>query len=553
MYEITSFIGGLSDYEDRGVRGSFKFGSNLNVRRNRDSLYPNQALVDEGLKEYSQSPSASVSPSTSASRSVSPSPSASPSSVSPSRSPSISISLSPSTSTGASSSFSASISLSPSVSASITPSSSISLSPSPSNGAGVTTVFQDLIRFFVKCTDGYTYGFGSTGYIYRRDQGSSWVQVYKDPDGEIKGAAEWPSAAGSTFLYWATDKKLNRKLIPGLGNWNDVNQGGLGVWPKTDLQSAPWHTMRECGGSLIIANGPYLALVGYDQSYANEALDLIPGNIATTLVERNGRTIIGTSRKDNPSKSVNAAIDCEVPLAQIGDDGGIFFANMTDTIPVKAFPGGGKCNPGGVCNSFNPVTFFEWEQTALNWIDKQEVGNLALFGVYGATSGKNGVYSYGRTDKNKPFILNLEYELEVDEIGAITMIDDLLIMSYRDGASFGVKAVDQNNKATGIYEGLEFKAPPKIPEKVTVWNKVELWMAPLPTGSSIEYYYRLNKTGNYIKAKTALGDDAHDVVGSQQAIFSVAGAGEVYEHKIVLIPSGNTAPEIFRERVFFDV
>jgi len=544
MYEVQSFSGGLSDYTDRGIRGSFKFGANLSVRRLIDSLTPGQALLDEGLKEYSQSPSASISPSTSVSKSISPSASVSPSSSSPSSSPS------PSTGTSSSPSLSASLSLS--LSPSITPSSSISPSPSPSGGAGVTTVFQDLIRFFVKCTDGFTYGFGSTGYVYRRDDSSSWIQVYKDPDGEIKGAYEWPSITGETFIYWATAKKLHRKRIPGLANWNDVDQGGTGTWPKTDLIDATWHTMRECGGSLIIANGPYLALVGYDQSYTREALDLIPGNIATTIVERNGRTIVGTSRVSDPSKSINAAIDCEVPLAQVGDDGQIYFANMTDTIPVKAFPGGGKCNPGGVCNSIEPVTFFEWEQTALNWIDKQDVGNLALFGVYNATTGKNGVYSYGRTDKNKPFILNLDYELQVDEIGAIVIVDGLLLISYRDGADFGVKAVDQNTKATGIYEGLDFKAPAKIPAKITVWNNVELHMKPLPAGTSVEFYYRMDRNGDYVRARTLDGELRFEKTGGDKAQFSIMAEGEIFEHKIVLNPSFNVAPDIYRERVFFN-
>lgn len=552
MYEVQSFSGGLSDFTDRGIRGSFKFGANLSVRRSIDSLTCGQALIDEGLSEYSQSPSASVSPSASISKSISPSASASPSSISVSRSPSTSVSASQSASTGISPSVSLSVSLSLSLSPSTTSSVSVSPSPSPSGGAGVTTVFQDLVRFFVKCTDGFTYGFGSTGYVYRRDDSSGWIRVYKDPDGEIKGATEWPSITGETFLYWATARKLHRKRIPGLANWNDVDQGGTGTWPKTDLMDATWHTMRECGGSLIIANGPYLALVGYDQSYTREALDLIPGNVATTIVERNGRTIAGTSRISDPTKSINAAIDCEVPLAQVGDDGQIYFANMTDSIPVKQFPGGGKSNPGGVCNSVTPVTFFEWEQTALNWIDKQDVGNLALFGVYNATTGKNGIYSYGRTDKNKPFILNLDYELQVDEIGAIVMVDGLLLIAYRDGSNFGVKAVDSTTKATGIYEGLDFKAPAKIPAKITVWDNVELYMKPLPAGTSVEFYYKMDRDGDYVRARTLDGELRFEKTGGDKAQFSIVAQGEIFEHKIVLNPSFNVAPEIYRERVFFN-
>lgn len=552
VYEVSSYTGGISDFSDRGIRGSFKYGANLDIRRYKDSLTAGQALLDEGLRDDSRSPSASVSPSSSVSRSVSPSQSPSPSSVSVSRSPSSSVSSSQSASTGVSPSPSLSISLSPSLSPSVTPSSSISLSPSPSGGAGTTTIFQDLIRFFVKATDGFTYGFGSTGYIYRRDDGGGWITVYKDPDGEIKGASEWYNRAGETYLYWATNTKLHRKRLPGLANWNDVDQGGTGVWPKTNLNGVEWHTMRECGGALVIANGPYLAMVGYDESYTNEALDLIPGNIAKTIVERNGRTIVGTSRQSDPSKSINAAIDCEVPLAQVGEEGQIYFANMTDSIPVKQFPGGGKCNPGGVCNSIQPISFFEWEQTALSWIDKQEVGNLALFGVYNADAGYGGVYSYGRTDKNKPFVLNLDYQLDVTEIGAIIVLDGLLLISYRDGTDFGVKAVDQNNKAIATYEGLDFKAPSKLPVKITEWKYAELLLDPLPSGTSVEFYYRMYKTGAYVRARTLDGETSFTKAGGKKALFSIEAEGEIFEHKIILNPSFNVSPEIYRTRVYFN-
>jgi hypothetical protein len=309
--------------------------------------------------------------------------------------------------------------------------------------------------------------------------------------------------------------------------------------------------MRECGGSLIIANNKYLALVGYDGSYTNEALDLIPGNIAKTIVERNGRTIVGTSRQSDPSKSSNASIDTEVPLSQVGEDGQIYFANMTDSIPVKAFPGGGKCNPGGVCNSFEQINFFEWEQDALSWISKQAVGNLAMFGVFGADEGYGGVYSYGRTDKNKPFTLNLDYSLDVDEIGALVNVDGTLLISYRDGSTYGVKAVDSTTKAVGTYDGLEFKAPTKIPISITHWKEAELFMKPLPSGSSVEYYYRMNKISDFVRARTASGETSFAVAGGKKAVFSISAEGEIFEHRIVLNPTFNVSPEIYRERIMF--
>lgn len=531
-YLVDSFAGGLADYEKKGVAGSFKFASNGNIRQEyRDTFSCRQALEEEGLHS-SSSPSRSTSPS-------------------------LSISSSPSLSA------SRSVSPTPSPSASASPSSSRSASPSPTGSASpslspsvsfpITSVFRDLIRWFVKASDGYTYGFGHTGYIYRRDLSGFWQRVYKEPDGEIKGAAEWYNSGGKTYLYWATNTKLHRKELPGLSNWNDADaDNGSDVWPKQNLSPATWHSMRECGGSLIIANGKNLALVGYDDSYTNNALDLIPGNVATTIVERNGRTIVGTARASNETRGINAAIDTEVALAQVGDNGELFFADMVNSVSVRKFPGGGKCNPGGVTNEIEQVNFFEWEQTALSWIDKHAVGNMALFAVYGAEEGKNGVYSFGRYNKNKPFVMNLDHQIEADELGAITVVDDgTMLVSYKDGSDYGVKATDPNNKATADYYGLDFRAPNKKPAQITNWQYTEMFLDPLPSGCGVEFYYKLNKSTDWIQARTADGQNRFTRADAQKVVFNIASDGKVFEHWVRLIPYGNETPEIHWIETFF--
>lgn len=529
IYEIKQWSGGLADEEDKGIAGAYKFAKNNDPRKRNDSFSAAQAFIDIGVNQTGRSPSASVSPSASPSRSPSLSVSAS---SSPTPSPSASTSPSPS----------------PSATGSATPSSSVS--PSPSSSAGITTQFLDLIRWWVEGSDGYTYGFGNTGYVYRIDEDFFVQRVYKDPDGAIKGAAEWYATAGKTFLQWANDKKLKRKPMPGLANYNDVET------QAQNLNSADYHTMREAGGSLIIANGPVLALVGYDQSYTNEALNLIPGNISKTLVERDGRTIVGTYRPGNPAKGINGAIDAEVPLAQIGDDGELFYADMQSSTPITRFPGGGKVNPGGVCNQVDQVNFFEWEQNALNFIDKQSVGNMALFAVYDADEGKGGVYSYGRKRKNKPMILNCDYQFDADELGAIISVNGVTMVSYRDGSDFGVKVLDENNKAEAVYEGLDFRAPVKTPVETTIFSKAELYMKPLPAGSWVEFWYKLDKTGDFIRARVA--DKVGGVEVSQwnlpltkKAVFRIQAAGEIFEPKIVVHPYGNETPEIHRARIYF--
>lgn len=532
VLEIKSWEGGISSFSDRGIRGAFKFASNIDIRKANDTLSCGQALKEEGLFETSHSTSPSVSQS----------PSLSPSSSS-SQSHSPSESVSPSASPSGSASRSASKSLSPSASQS--PSSSVSASLSPS--AGLNNVYVDLVIAWVKATDGNIYGFGNAGNIYRRYPDGYTRNVYKDPDGAIKGAIEKPSSSGATYLQWATNTSIKQKPLPGSSTWSDVTE------IANNLTGAEWHTMKQIGGANYIANGSKLALVGYDDSWTNEALDLIPGNIAKTLVERNGRAVVGTFKAGYPNKGVNAMIDTEVPLAQIGDDGELFFTNFTESMPVRRFPGGGRVNPGGVTNLVDQIEIFDWVFGADSWVDKQTMGNMSLWGVFDGVIAKRGIYTYGRKNKEQPFTLNLEYSLQVDEIGALVVTDDgTILASYQDENDFGVKAVDSTTKAQGLWEGLEFRAPIKRTEQITKFNYVEVFMDALPVGCSVYFYYQKNKSGTWVQAYTADGNQAFTTTNGKKATFRIGEEMDIYEPRVLMIPNGNETPEIYRIRTYFE-
>jgi hypothetical protein len=379
-------------------------------------------------------------------------------------------------------------------------------------------------------------------------------QVY-DCHQEIKGAAEKPSSSGKVYLLFATNTNIHRKEIPGRADWNDVDTAGTvqgDEWPKTNLDGEAWHTMRQIQGDVLIANGSKLAMAAYDDSYTNEALDLIPGNTAKTLIERTGRVVIGTVLTSDPSNGVNSAIDAESPLVQVGNDGALYFANMVDSVPITRFPGGGRTNPGGVCNEISQVSLFTWESTALSWIDKQVFGNMALFGVFAATQGYNGIYSYGRQDKQHNQVLNLKYGLEVQEIGAIEHFNGLTFASYYDGSTLGVKVTDLKNKARAVYNGLDFRPSAGKKELQTnSFKRVELFLLPLPAGCSVEFWYKADKNGDYKQALTGDGKTSYSITGGKKAEFSIGAEVQVFEPQIVLNPSGNTTPEVIRTRTYF--
>ena len=310
--------------------------------------------------------------------------------------------------------------------------------------------------------------------------------------------------------------------------------------------------MKQIGGANYIANGSKLALVGYDDSWTNEALDIIPGRLIKTIIERNGRAVEGTYPAGYPNKGINGAIDCEYPLIQIGDDGNLFYADFNSSMPIKRFPGGGRVNPGGVANEVEEIEIFDWVFGADSWVDRQTLGNMSIWGVFDADIGKNGLYYYGRKNKEQPFTLNLEYLMEVDEIGAVVNVDGTTLASYRDGTDFGVRAVDPDIKAEGIWEGLEFRFPTKKAEQITRVSHVEVFMDLLPTGCSVYFYYQKNKSGTFVQAYTAEGGEAFTATNGKKATFRIGEEMDIFEPRIRMVSSGNTTAEIFRIVTYFE-
>ena len=467
-YIISSFRGGISKYKDRGLAGAFQYGRNLNFRTDDNTLTCNQDLTQEGSR-----------------------------------------------------------------------------------------VIADLINFFVPSITGKLYAFGDSGKIYERDSAGTWTLKYTDPDGEIKGAAEWYQENGNTYLFWATDTKLHSKELPGASDWSDVDANIVVgsttyTYPKTNLLSAAWHTMKQALGDLYIANDNKLAMVGYDGSFTTEALSIFFDESLKSLLERDTYILFGTARQDGREIShlyqwdtissswngkkvvfkgdVNAIIDTDIGLAQVGTDGGIFYADMVTPLLIRTIDGGGQSNPGGV--------------------DVDE--GLALFGIYGNSNDDNGIYSYGRTNKDENHVFNLEHYLgSVDKVGAIVNFDNKIFVSYKSGSSYYVKRTDDNNKATGVYRSLQL-----IPDKQFInqylWRVVKVYMKPLPAGCEVGLTYKTNRSGSFKSANLEGGLTSFSTIDGTEAVFLVGDKANIFEFELTLTPNGNYAPEIERIEVYFD-
>jgi hypothetical protein len=475
---INTFNAGISAYENKGQKGSFKTGSSIDIRKVIDSLSCQQALT-----------------------------------------------------------------------------SNLSIS----GGATMTA----LGRFHVIASDGASYVFCGDGKIFKITSGDVVTLVYTDTQesGNIIGAAEFSDISGNYFLLWATPTRLNIKKIiasayTNTEPWADVNTAPTGSWPKTNLTSTTWHTMKRAGSSLQICNDNTLAMVGSDLSYTNNSLQLIPGNVARTLLERDVNVIVGCGRKGNedlsaffgwdlisdnyiskkfiPVKLINALIDTDKPLAQVGTSGALYYADFLNVLPIISFTGGGSVNPDGVEND----------------------QGLALFGVFGNGAGNTGIWSYGKKRIDHPYSLNLEYPLTCDEIGSVKKRGTDIFVTYKNGSTYGIKKVDTAAKAVATYGGLDLRVPDKyIGDELPTFTHIKVTTLPLPTGTSIQVKRRIDKdlaTG-FLAANIEGGATSFNTVNGEEAEFLLGDKGKIIEPQVILTPSGNTTPDVLSVEIFFDL
>lgn len=418
-----------------------------------------------------------------------------------------------------------------------------------------SSTINDLIQFFVPAQDGTTYAFGSAGSVYAISGNTAdpvVTFVYNDENGNIKGAQEWKQSDGNNYIYWATHTSVARMILNGSVDapWAG---GVVNTNYKTTLDGSDWHTMKNAGGVLSIANGNYLATIDYDGNFNAASLNVRPGNILTALEERDDYIIMGSKRQDSaeeghiwswinvalasnwiqkkriPVQGVNSIITTENMFIQGGDDGELFYSDFVNALSLHAIPGGGRTNPGGVA------------------IDN----DLAVFGFYGGTYP--GLWTYGRRMKNRPQALNYTYRLaptvagsSVSTIGAVTNMNGLLLASWTtvDGSTtdYGLDMVSSTTRANAVYEGLEFDGGQ--PHLKKPFQSVKVISSPLSSGTSYSIKFKTDKESNWRYAVLAGGSTTYSITDSVESEWTIGKTAVIYEVGAELNASGSSTPEI---------
>lgn len=416
-----------------------------------------------------------------------------------------------------------------------------------------STTVTDLVLVFVTASDGNKYAFGDTGKIYRKTAGT-WSLVYTDADGRISGAVEFKSTTG-VWLMYATRTKFKKILLSTAGGtWTTPTTVGT----FTNGIAGDFHTMRDAIGTVIINDGDVLALYDYEDAFNNAALRMPTGTKGRCMADRKNRVYIGDKnevlkrgtmlewdriqpswidKEDAKGNGINAMEWFEQgALCQVGSNGQLKYFNLATISPFRRIPDTGLANPEAIC-THNEITHI---------------------GMTGGT--RDGVYSVGRVDNNDPISIALEYvpshgKLTGCEIGALISDGEDLYVSWKDGSTYGIDVVDQENKAVGVFESLRMNMSRPQVDKLVEY--IKLTILDMPEGTSVKVQWRSSADGYTAWKDTELangdvvtGASEEDDDGSK-IIFKAGAQGEEYEVKLTLTPNGNATPKVLSINNYF--
>jgi len=426
---------------------------------------------------------------------------------------------------------------------------------------GLTTVQQKLtrndgtnvdtlVKVVVSASNGYTFWFASdSGKIWARSSSGTWSLAYTTAPAAgtagCSGAAEY-----NGFIYWATQSRLHRVTIAGADDSWAAGEVSLN-WQTFAVTDADFHPMAIQDVTLFIGDGNRVVSVNSDSVFNNKALDIKTPLRIKTMIPYEIDILIGTFvantvnrteiiRWDASSPSwntsdpieevgINAFIrDDNYMYVNAGRAGNIYFYNGEQLVPFKRIPG-------------------TYSDTQYGTIHPQAVGNYKGVPIFGFSNGagnpaKQGVYSFGSYSRDYPKVLDLSWVISRDvtsgiEIGAIVVSDFELLVSFKDGANYGVDKIDYTAKyASAFFETMMLFQQDRTQGKTLAGVIVPYNTLPANTGVTISYSVN---GGAYV----AMTDVDNSVLQLLEAKLSVGDIGSL-QIRVGFDVSGNNAPSI---------
>jgi hypothetical protein len=321
----------------------------------------------------------------------------------------------------------------------------------------------DLCKVIVACSDGNTYYFGSTnGKVWKRASDGTWSYLV-----QITGQNGYHAILGGSeyqgYIYYATRYSLGRWQIG--TDWSTRND----TWNSFLKGDIDFHPMRIVNQVLYIGDKNIVAQVDAG-TFSQNALDIADPLRIKSLGRVNTDLLIGTYVNDNVNATEllrwntwSVSFSTSDPIPEVGINA---FLEMDNQVVVSAGTKGNLYIYDGMTLDLYKTVKGVYTGTKRATVNPNAVfnfGGLPLFGFSNVSDNPAplGVYCLGRTNRNYPYILSLDFpistnDLENIEIGAIASINaDQFTVSWKKtvGATitYGVDVLDLTTKNTLAY------------------------------------------------------------------------------------------------------
>ena len=419
------------------------------------------------------------------------------------------------------------------------------------------TTVDEFVKNIVVSSNGRTYHFSSaSGKIWERTGAGAWSLVHTTTP--AAGAAACLGAIEyEGYIIWATESRLHRILATdgeGSAEWTANAQEDWQTFTNTDDE---FHPMIIQNLDLYIGDANYLAL--WDGSvFTADALDIKTPLRIKSLGKIVTDVLLGTYVDDNINKTeilrwntwsvsfttldpieevgINAFIPADnFVFVSAGKKGNIYYYDgsqleLFKKIPaVYAITDGVMIHPDAVANVG---------------------GNQILFGVSNVSGNPapQGVYRIGRHSRNYDWIMDLAYPISERsagalvltgiEIGAIDVIDDQIIVSWKNGATYGVDLLDASNKLDGAYIESRVMRPDRL--VLGMFRNLIMSYNDLPTLTDLTLTFDKNYAGSYTTPTSSQVTDVdRKFITLEEGIEAVA-----LQLKVEFTTNGNDTPSL---------
>ena len=244
-------------------------------------------------------------------------------------------------------------------------------------------------------------------------------------------------------------------------------------------------------------------------------------------------------KKRIPIKGVNAIIQTEFNLLQGGDDGELFLSDFVTPIPLAKVTGGGSVFPGGVSIE-DDLAIFGFSGSSATYPGIWSYGRRM--------KNRPTVLGYDYRLASAVAGSTISTVAAVLATNGVTLVS--WGSTESDSSIYGVDQVSSTTKATAVYEGLEFDAG--SPQIKKFFDSAKVVMAPLPSGSLISLKYKIDNETSWRYAVTGDNATTYSVADSTEAEFKITDDGAILEIGTELNPTLNLSPEILSISVIFE-